>query len=201
MRRWLMMFAVCGAAVLVCMAYVDRPVADYVQTHLRQTALFAWTSRALGLLAIALILMLVVLFAAGLRLLGGRPIAGWAEMPLLMSWSGVWALSTAIVMKRIVGRSSPDPLYVERRVYEFHPWHGVPDFEAFPSATTAVTAALLAVVWIRMPRLRAACAGLLAVIAVALVMTNGHWLADVIGGIFLGASVGWMTVVLKGAER
>jgi membrane-associated phospholipid phosphatase len=200
-RRWLIVVAVCAAAVVVCMAYVDRPVADYVHTHLSQTALFAWTSRALGLLAVALIPAVVVLVAAGVRVLGGRPIPVWGQLPLVMSMSAAWALAAALVMKHLIGRSSPYPWYVERHVYAFHPVSNAAEFAAFPSATTAVTAAWLAVVWIRAPRLRVAGAGLLALIAVALVLTNSHWLSDVIGGGVVGASVGWLTVVSKQPQR
>jgi membrane-associated phospholipid phosphatase len=195
------MLAVCIAAVLLCMALVDRPVADFVHTHLRQAALDIWTTRAIELLSIVLILTLVVLFAAGFCLMAGRSIPAWADIPLLMSWSGVWALSSAIVLKRLIGRSVAYPTYVLQHVYAFHPLQGVPDFDAFPSGTTSVSAALLAVLWIRVPRLRAVWVGVLGLIAVALVITNSHWVSDVIGGACLGASIGWMTVVLRRAER
>jgi membrane-associated phospholipid phosphatase len=178
------------------MAYVDRPVADYVQTHLRQTALFDWTTRVLGPLPAVLILALVFLLGAGCWALAGRALGSWTQTPLLCSWSAVWSLSVTIVLKHLFGRSSPDPLYVVRRVYEFHWLHGSPGYEAFPSGTTALTAAILSVVWIRMPRLRTACGLLLAFVSTALVITNGHWVADVLGGGFLGASIGWMTVLL-----
>jgi membrane-associated phospholipid phosphatase len=191
-RRWLILFALCAAAVVVCMACVDRPVADYVHTHFSQTALFAWTSRALGLLDGVLILMVVVLLVAGVRALRGRRIPVSAQLPLAMSTSSAWALAVTLVMKHVIGRSSPYPWYVERHVYEFHPLSNAMEFAAFPSATTAVTAACGAVVWVRAPRLRVADAGLFALIAVALVLTNSHWLSDVIGGGFVGASIGWM---------
>jgi len=32
------------------------------------------------------------------------------------------------------------------------------------------------------------------------VVTNGHWLSDVIAGAFLGASIGWMTVRLLDSQ-
>ena len=73
---------------------------------------------------------------------------------------------------------------------------GRPLFEAFPSGTTSITAAILSVLWIRAPRLRAVYAMLLAFVAFALIVTNGHFVADVIGGAFLGASTGWMTILL-----
>jgi len=34
------------------------------------------------------------------------------------------------------------------------------------------------------------------ILLTAVVVTNGHWLSDVIAGAFLGASIGWMTVLL-----
>jgi len=30
-------------------------------------------------------------------------------------------------------------------------------------------------------------------------ITNGHWVSDVVAGILLGASIGWMTVAISGA--
>jgi membrane-associated phospholipid phosphatase len=182
------------------MTFVDRPVADYVQTHLRQTALFDWMTRALGPLPVVLILALVFLLGAGCCALDGRALSSWTQAPLLCSWSVVWSLSATTVLKHIFGRSSPDPLYVVRRIDEFHWLHGGPGYEAFPSGTTAITAAILSVVWIRVPRLRTLCGLLFAFVSSALVITNGHWVADVLGGGFLGASVGWMTVLLLRPE-
>jgi membrane-associated phospholipid phosphatase len=183
------------------MAYVDRPVADYVQTHLRQTALFAGAARALGPLPLMVVLALVFLLGAGCWALDGRALASWTQTPLLCSWSAVWSLSVTIVLKHIFGRSSPDPLYVVHRAYEFHWLQGGPGYEAFPSGTTAITAAILSVVWIRVPRLRTVCVLLFAFVSIALILTNGHWVADVLGGGFLGASIGWMTVLLLRLER
>ena len=183
------------------MTFVDRLVADYVQTHLRQTALFDWTTRVLEPLPVVLILALVFLLGSGCWALGGRALGSWTQTPLLCSWSVVWSLSATIVLKHLFGRSSPDPLYVVRRIDEFHWLHGDPGYEAFPSGTTALTAAILSVVWIRVPRLRTVCGLLFAFVSIALVITNSHWVADVLGGCFLGASVGWMTVLLLRPER
>ncbi len=180
------------------MAYVDRPVADYVQTNLGQTALFGWTTGALEPLVWVLVVVLSLLFASGCWALSGRPLGDWTRTPLLCSWSVVWTLSATVVLKELFGRSSPDPAYVVRRVYQFHLLHGSPGYQAFPSGTTAVAAAIFSVVWIQVPRLRAACAILFTVLAIALVITNGHWVADLVAGGFLGASLGWMTVLLLG---
>ena len=50
----------CTAAVLACMAWVDRPVADYVQAHFGGTLLLEWTTRALSVLPPALFVLLAL---------------------------------------------------------------------------------------------------------------------------------------------
>jgi membrane-associated phospholipid phosphatase len=200
LRIWLAAGAACAAAVLACMAWVDRPVAGYVEAHLRGTPLFDWTTRALGLLPPVLFVLLVGLVTAGVLALRGRPMPAWTRLPILCAWSVALALSAVVALKRVFGRSWAD-LYTARGVYEFHPLRGGYGYEAFPSGTTAVTCAILAVVWIRSPRLRKVSVLLLAVIGIALVITNSHWVSDVIAGSYLGAAIGAMTVRMLGGER
>jgi len=186
----------CAAAVVVCIAYIDRPVADFMDTHLHQTRVFFWFARALDPLVAAVVLGLFFLVVTGCWLLAGHRLSSWTQTPLLCSWSMVWALSSVVVLKRIFGRYSADPDYVQDRIYGFDWLHGVHGRDAFPSGTTAVAAAILIVLWIRIPRLRAVWAAMLALIAAGLVATNYHFVADVIGGAFLGVSIAWMTVLL-----
>ena len=192
--------AACAAAVLACMAWVDRPVAGYVEAHFRGTPLFEWTTRALSLLPPVLFVLLASLVTAGALALRGRQMPAWTGVPMLCGWSAALALSAAVALKRVFGRSWAD-LYTARGVYEFHPLHGGYGYEAFPSGTTTVACALLAVVWIRVPRFRTASALVLAAIAGALVSTNSHWVSDVIAGCYLGAAIGAMTVRMLGGER
>jgi membrane-associated phospholipid phosphatase len=198
-KAWLMAAAAVAAALLVCLAWVDRPVADLVQAHLRGTAFFDWTTRALDLLPSLLLPVLLGLAAAGVLALRGRPMPAWTRLPMLCAWSVAWGLSAGVVLKRVFGRSQTD-LYFPRGVYEFRLLHGSYGYEAFPSGTTTVACALLAVLWIRRPRLRGACALLIGVVSVALVLTNSHWVSDVIAGCLLGAAIGAMTVRLLGRE-
>ncbi len=198
-RVWLLAAAAGAAAVLVCMAWVDRPVADLVEAHLRGTASFDWTTRALGLLPALLLPVLLGHAAAGVLALRGRPMPAWTRLPMLCAWSVAWGLSAVVVLKRVFGRSQTD-LYVPRGVYEFHPLHGGYGYEAFPSGTTTVACALLAVLWIRLPRYRDACGLVIGVVSAALVLTNSHWVSDVIAGCLLGAAIGAMTVRLLGRE-
>ena len=133
------------------------------------------------------------LLAAGILALFGRSPAAWTRIPVLAAWSVAWALPAAVALKHAIGRSWAE-LYAARGVYGFHPLHGGSGYEAFPSGTTTVAGAVLAVLWIRVPRLRAACVLLLAAISGALVATNSHWVSDVVAGSFLGAAIGTMTL-------
>lgn len=189
-RLWLLAFLLCITAILLSMAYVDRPVAEYVHAHLRHTALSHWTMRTLSSLLLVPVLALLFLLASGCWLFAGRSLASWTRTPLLCSWSVAWSVSAAIVLKHVFGRSSPYPDYVVHRIYELRPFHADSAHLAFPSGTMAVSGAILSVVWLRYPGRRVAIMLILLLLALALVITNSHWLADVIGGLFLGASVG-----------
>jgi membrane-associated phospholipid phosphatase len=196
---WLIGLVLCAAAVAVSIAYIDRPVADFAHTHLYQTRVFFWFALVLDPLIAALVLALLFLLGTGCWLVAGRRLLSWMRTPLLCCWSLVWALALVVVLKRIFGRGSADPDYVQNRIYGFHWLHGTHGHDAFPSGTTAIAAAILVVLWMRVPQLRAVWSALLALIAVGLVVTNSHFVADVIGGSFLGAAIGWMTVLLRSA--
>jgi membrane-associated phospholipid phosphatase len=191
---WFLAFANCVAVVLVFVIWLDRPVADRVNAMMRQTPLFDWTARVLGSLYVVLAMAGLMLLWRGVQYLRRRPPAAWALLPLCCSWSVAGALSAVMALKFLIGRSQVYPPWIERREYGFFPLHGVHGYGAFPSATMAVAAAMLAVIWIQVPRRRALSGLLFVLVAGAIIMTNGHWVSDVIGGGFLGAFSGWLTV-------
>jgi membrane-associated phospholipid phosphatase len=201
-RNWLISLAACAVASLLSIAYVDRPVADYVHLNLLQSHIIQGLASALGPLVIFVALAFLVLVGTGCWVLAGRNLSPRFEASLLCSWSTVWAMASTEILKRIFGRSDPEmwtgfsTTASAKATYAFHFLHGGPLFESFPSGTMAIAAAILSVLWILMPRLRAAWALLLAFVAFALIVTNGHFVADVIGGGFLGVSIGWMTFLL-----
>jgi membrane-associated phospholipid phosphatase len=76
---------------------------------------------------------------------------------------------------------------------------GGPHWSSFPSGTATISAAIVATIWLIAPRLRLTCALLAGLVCAAVIVTNQHWVSDVIAGAFLGASIGWMTVALLGS--
>jgi membrane-associated phospholipid phosphatase len=200
-RTWVFASGATTVAVVVCIAYVDRPIALFFDAHLRHTAAWVWLSRALAPLDLVVITALLFLLGCGARVLSGHLLRPWTRTPLLCSWAGIWATTADIIFKHIFGRAGPDPAYIQNRIYEFRLLHGGPHWDSFPSGTAAISAAIASVVWIEMPRWRATSAVIVFLLCVAVVITNYHWVADVIAGAFLGTSIGWMTVQLQRTVR
>jgi membrane-associated phospholipid phosphatase len=103
----------------------------------------------------------------------------------------MWATAADIIFKHIFGRAWPDPAYIQNRAYEFRLLHGSPHWDSFPSGTAAISAAIASVLWIEMPRWRAISSVIVVLLCVAGVITNYHWVGDVIAGAFSG-HVDWL---------
>src|ERR1051325_360415 len=58
--------------VILCMAYIDRPIADFVQEHFHQRSFQTCMDGFLHVTPIALLLALLLLFAAGYAVLRGQ---------------------------------------------------------------------------------------------------------------------------------
>ena len=194
LRNWLLAFAATAIAVVVCIAYLDRAVADFVDGHLRHTTLWVWIESALAPLDLTVAMALLFLLGCGIWTRSGRALTSWTRTPRLCSWAAMWATVASFIFKRIFGRAWPDPAYVQYHLYGFRLLHGAPHWHSFPSGTAAISVAIVSVLWMLMPRWRAPGILIAALLSVAVVVTNGHWVADVIAGIFLGAFIGWMTV-------
>jgi membrane-associated phospholipid phosphatase len=80
----------------------------------------------------------------------------------------------------------------------FHWFHGGTNYNGFPSGHMTFFAAFSAAVWIFYPRYRSISIGLMLVLAVALVITDYHFLSDVIAGTYLGLCTTYLTVMYIG---
>ncbi len=74
-------------------------------------------------------------------------------------------------------------------VREFHWFHGVNEYNGFPSGHMAVFTVLLMDLGMYYPRYRQACAVCLFMLALALILTNYHFLSDILVGVYLGGLV------------
>jgi membrane-associated phospholipid phosphatase len=195
-RRWLLLLVLSVMAVVVCVYCFDQPAADLFNTYLRNTTVLNWIKSLLAPLVLIPLSALLFLFGAGCWMLSGRQLSKWTRGPLLCSWSTIWALAAEFVSKDIFGRGWPDPTYTESHFYGFRFFHAGPHWTSFPSGTATIAAALSATIWLEAPRLRLPILSSTILICFGVVVSNGHWISDVIAGAFLGASIGWMTVSL-----
>jgi len=200
-RSWLLALAATVIAVIVCMVYVDRPVADFVEQHLRHTAFWNVVAIALSPISFIVLAALFFLLCCGARMLSGRQLARWTRVPLLCSWATMWAVAAEIIFKRIFGRGWPDPTYAQEHLYGFHWLHGTPHWDSLPSGTAAISCAILAVLWSQSPRWRAGGFLIITLLNLAVIVNNYHWVSDVVAGAFLGSTIGWMTVRLQATEN
>ncbi len=201
-RNWLIAGAVTVIATLVCVAYIDRPLAEFFDLHVRHTVVWNGLYAALFPLGLVPVVAMLFLFGCGAWVLSGRslPQSTWA--PMLCSWATMWAIAVETILKRIFGRGWPDPTYLQDHLYGFHLLQGGHEhWNSFPSGTALVSCSLAAMLWHAMPSWRVPVVVLVVMLCSAIVLTNLHWLGDLLPGIFLGSSMGWMTVRLHASRR
>jgi len=186
--------ALLAGALVLCVLFVDRPVALYMQRKVYGTPLFDWALRIFPVLlgAGACLALLFVCFGGAALL--GRQLRPWMSVVLAAAGAGMAALLLAELLKFGIGRSWVYPTYLSEGIFGVRPLRGGPGYGAFPSATAAVAGAALLVLWEAWPRGRPAYGFVLFAIAVAILVTNSHWASDLLGGALLGGWVGGLVL-------
>jgi membrane-associated phospholipid phosphatase len=112
---------------------------------------------------------------------------------------GATGIATTVLkqlLKWTAGRYWPEtwkhdnPSLIGSGDYGFHPFHYGSAYESFPSGHATVLCALMIVLWVSYPRWRWLWALLGALVCVALVAMNYHFVSDVIAGAILGSITG-----------
>lgn len=93
------------------------------------------------------------------------------------------------VAKDVIGRTNARVWLQYPSLYGVHWFEGGGDYAGFPSGHMAVFTALLLAVSRFYPRTRQACRGCLVLLAAALILSEHHFLSDVISGAYLGLLV------------
>src|SRR5205085_800286 len=128
-------FIATAATAIVCIAVVDRPVATFVELHLRHAA--AWDVINQAFRPLDGVLALAALFAVGcgIRWVSARRLPAWVYAPLAASAAAIIAGIADVMLKYAFGRSWPDPGFVRDGVYEFRFFQGAAHHMSFPSGT------------------------------------------------------------------
>ena len=97
------------------------------------------------------------------------------------------------ILKFSVGRINTRFWLLHPQFKEFHWFHGIGNYGGFPSGHMAVFMALFLALWRFYPRYRSLYAGFLSVLALALIVTDYHFVSDVFAGVYLGFIVDYFT--------
>jgi membrane-associated phospholipid phosphatase len=199
---WLAALCCTACAVLVCWAWIDRPLAFWIDAHrLGEVARSGF--RPLTVLPDPLIPMGALAFLVlGLRALAGGRLGRSSSVIVVCLFALMTTETIKNVLKWVFGRPWPvswrgeDPSLIRTGDYAFHWLAGGAAYSSFPSGHMAAAAAVLSVLWIYYPRLRAVCITLIILVGAGLVGSNFHFAGDVLAGAFTGISVAWMSTSL-----
>lgn len=204
LRKWIL--SLVGTVVAVAISYqlIDRPVALFFHNIVARPETFAKLTYAPDPMVPLACFVFVIL---GLVSLSGRVLSRIENCTLLCSLSLIVAELTKIHLKLVFGRTWPDtfrnsnPSFLRDGVYGFNFFHGGHAYASFPSGHTAVTCAVISVLWIFYPKWRWLYALVVLAVAIGLIGANYHFVSDVIAGGFVGISTGWMLTSLWKAHE
>ncbi len=197
MRAYYWGVVICAVLVVLSVGFVDRPMAHLTHDAIGRNALFLGLTRipeGLAALAVPLVVVLGLV-----RMRRGR-LAGVSHVGFLAGLSMIVAEAIKNALKLAFGRTWPEtwinhnPSFIDNGVYGFFPFHGGPGWGSFPSGHMTIVTAAMGVFWLLWPRWRGIY--LLPVVATAtgVFAMDYHFVADLIGGGFLGFAVAAATV-------
>jgi membrane-associated phospholipid phosphatase len=179
--------AVLTAATILCILFVDRPVAIYVARHQAWRLVFqAMASPSLLALPAAAVFLVVTMF---------RGLKRVSRLGLAMSMAVLAGTAAKDELKWMFGRPWPDT-WLETGHYAFVPFINSEAYGAFPSGHATYISAPLCVLFALAPRYRLLCVAVIGGVMLGLVAANYHFVGDVLGGLLTGMFCAWGSVML-----
>jgi membrane-associated phospholipid phosphatase len=197
--KWAIALVLTALAVAISYEWLDRPIAYFMHAHFHNEPLFTRLTFIPEFFAPLAVLAFIVL---GLRALLEKPLTRLESVVLLCALSLVVASAIKNQLKLVFGRTWPEtwvrdnPSLIRDGVYGFYPFHGGGGYESFPSGHTTAAVAVMSVLWICYPKFRVLYGLIVAAVVIGLIGSNFHFLSDCIAGAFIGASTGWILVML-----
>jgi membrane-associated phospholipid phosphatase len=176
--------------LVLCVQFVDVPLALYVKEHLYGNR--HWSRLTSDLPDLLLIVVLVTtLLALSLYLVRTRKgiYDDATSFDKLLAWAAPVSYLAKDVLKSVFGRVNTRTWLQDPQLYRFDWFERRQGFEGFPSGHMLVIVTLLAAAWRFYPRSRGLCLSLAIILGVALIVTDYHFLSDVLAGAYLGIGV------------
>ena len=187
-------FVLFAALIISGCLYVDIRLAEFVSQKVGFGFLFSQRVSNLPDLLFLLVCVITVVSWTGRLCLAGKHAKG--RMVNFQEHIGL-TVPLAFVLKEILkelfGRTNTRVWLLHPDLFGFHWFHGGGDFAGFPSGHMAVFTVLLLGIGRYFPWLRPVCAGLLFVLALALLLTEYHFFSDIVAGACLGVIVDLLT--------
>src|SRR6185312_16294824 len=184
--RWLFALLATACLVVLCWAFIDRPVALWLHAH-RLFEFGRSTFRPLTHVPDPLIPLGAIAFIVlAMWAMAGRKLTKFSSLIVVCCFSVMTTETMKNGLKWIFGRPWPDswhgnePSLIRNGDYRFHWFDGGSGYNSFPSGHMAATMAVLAVLWIYYPRWRPACVTIAVLVAAGLIGSNFHFVGDVL---------------------
>lgn len=116
-----------------------------------------------------------------------------AQFFLLVACTVPLAFFLKSILKYVVGRINTRFWLLHPGFKDFQWFHGTGNYAGFPSGHMAVFTVIALALWRFYPRYRFASAGFLSLLALALIVTDYHFLSDIIAGAYVGLVVHYFT--------
>jgi membrane-associated phospholipid phosphatase len=187
-------FVIFAALIIFGLLYLDLRLAQFVLDKVGCRFLFSETVSGLPDLLFSIVCIITVVSWTERLWLARKPAK--SRLVHFLEHIGL-TVPLAYVLKDLLkglfGRTNTRIylLYPER--FGFHWCHGGGDCASFPSGHMAVITVLMLGIGRYFPRLRLMCAGLLFVLASALLVTEYHFFSDIVAGTCLGVIIDLLT--------
>jgi len=192
--------AITAVVSIVCYFWLDQPIALFLHRNVADKTVFVWLQR---LPVTFPLLSSLILAWCGLWTLMDRSFSRVQSVALTCSISFI---STSLInsqLKYAFGRTWPNTWIennaslIQNGVFGFNPFHGGPGFASFPSGHAAAICSVMTVLWWSYPSWRLIYVACVAVVTVGLIGANYHFLSDILSGMFVGISVGYITTKMS----
>jgi membrane-associated phospholipid phosphatase len=176
--------------VILCVQFVDVPVALFVKEHLYGNRHWSRLTSDLPDLLLVVVVVTTVL-ALSLYLVRTRNgiYDAATSFEKLVAWAAPVSYVTKDLLKSVFGRVNTRTWLHDPQLYRFEWFERRQGFEGFPSGHMLVIVTLLAAAWRFYPRTRPLCLALAIMLGLALVVTDYHFVSDVIAGAYVGVAV------------
>jgi lipid A 4'-phosphatase len=179
---------------VIAMIWIDRPLAEYLHTHMTAAQPFFGIIQRFGAgypyLILAALAFIVLRWGGELPLLQHRAAAmrSAAAIPGFLFLAVAASGLLVDLLKVVVGRARPKLLFAAG-TYDFG-WFGLRSDEwSFPSGHAATAAALMTALWCLWPRPLLFYIAAAALVAISRVVIGAHYLSDVIAGAVIAVIV------------